>query len=64
MRCLRSLGLSSVKVRGEWYGSASCAEGGVCPLDRQEPAVSEQALYARPRRFFRHRAPKELRRPA
>lgn len=64
VRCQRSLGLSSVKVRGEWYGSATCADGGSCPLDRNAPSVSESALYARPRRFFGRRAPKELRKNA
>lgn len=60
IRCQRSLGLASVKVRGEWYGMATCAEGGPCPLDREAPAVAEAALYARPRRYFRQRTPKEL----
>ena len=64
VRCQRSLGLTAVKVRGEWYGTATCAEGGSCPLDRSQPAVPESALYARPRRYFRRRAPRELRRPA
>ena len=51
----------SVK-RGElWYGSVACAEGRSCPFDVREPAVSESALYSRPRRFFAARAPKELR---
>lgn len=63
-RCQRSLGLASVKVAGRWYGSATCAEGGDCPLDRRAPAVAEPALYARPRRFFHKRSPKELRRKA
>jgi hypothetical protein len=60
VRCQRRLGLASVKVRGRWYGSEACAEGGECPLDAREPAVPEPALYARPRRFFRRRRPKEL----
>ena len=60
VRCQRRLGLASVKVRGRWYGSEACAEGGECPLDAREPAVPEPALYARPRRFFRRRQPKEL----
>ena len=62
VRCSRSLGLASVKVEGKWYGSASCARGGDCPLDRHEPAGEEDALYARPRRYFGCRAPKELKR--
>ena len=59
-RCQRSLGLASVKVDGRWYGSQACAEGGECPLDTRAPDVPEPALYARPRRFFRRRLPKEL----
>jgi hypothetical protein len=59
-RCQRALGLASVKVKGRWYGSEACAEGGECPLDAHGPAVPEPALYARPRRFFRRRLPKEL----
>ena len=62
VRCQRSLGLTSVKVRGLWYGTATCAEGETCPLERNAPSVPERALYARPRRFFGKRAPKELRR--
>ncbi len=61
-RCQRSLGLASVKVDGQWYGSATCARGGDCPLDERAPSVAEPALYARPRRYFRKRAPKELKR--
>ena len=60
VRCRRSLGLASVKVEGEWSGSATCASGGDCPLERRDPAVAEEALFARPRRHFRRRAPKEL----
>jgi hypothetical protein len=63
-RCQRSLGLASAKLHGLWYGSATCAAGRDCPLDERGPAVSEPALYARPRRFFRNRAPKELKRKA
>ena len=61
-RCQRALGLASVKRDGEWYGSVACAEGGECPLDVRGPSVAESALYSRPRRFFRSRAPKELNR--
>lgn len=60
VRCQRSLGLLSVKLNDRWYGTATCAEGGPCPFDRAEPAVSESALYARPRRHFQRRTPKEL----
>jgi len=61
-RCQRSLGLASVKVGEHWYGSAGCATGGDCPLDRRDPAVPERALYPRPTRYFLARPPKELRR--
>lgn len=60
-RCQRSLDLASVKRGGEWYGAVACAEGRACPLELRAPAVPEPALYARPRRFFRARRPKELR---
>ena len=60
VRCQRSLGLASVKRDGKWYGSAACAAGEDCPLERRASAVPEPALYARPHRFFRRRAPKEL----
>ena len=58
-RCQRSLDLASVKAQGVWYCSAICAEGGAAPLE-PEPSVREAALYARPRRHFRNRLPKEL----
>ena len=58
-RCQRSLGLASVKLDGRWYGSPSCAQDGDCPLEKRNPA-----LYTSPRRFFRSRAPKELKRNA
>jgi len=62
VRCGRALGLASAEVDGRWYGNEDCATGGPCPLDVRPPAVDEPALYARPRRFMRRRAPKELRR--
>jgi hypothetical protein len=65
VRCGRALDLASAKVDGKWYGRAVCARGGPCPLDArapQRPTVSERTLINRPRRFFRRRAPKELRR--
>lgn len=62
-RCGRALGLASAQVDGRWYGNAACALGGECPLDDRAPAVAEEALYTRPRRFFRSRRPKELRGP-
>jgi hypothetical protein len=58
-RCQRQLDLASVKVQGVWYCSAVCAEGGVATLE-PESSVPEPALYARPRRHFRSRLPKEL----
>lgn len=63
VRCERALGLASVERGGKWYGNAACAEGRDCPLDERGPAVAEAALYSRPRRFFRARAPKELNGP-
>lgn len=63
LRCLSSLGLASVKREGRWYCSVECADGRERPGDRA-PKVAEEALYPRPRRFFRKRRPKELRRPA
>ena len=59
-RCQASLDLASLKRDGVWYCSAGCAEGRVAERPR-EPRVPEPWLYARPRRFFRARAPKELR---
>ena len=56
-RCQRGLDLASVKLDGAWYCRASCAAGsGV-----EKPRVSEVALYNRPRRHWKRRAPKELR---
>lgn len=60
-RCGRALGLASAEVNGLWYGNSGCASGGACPLEAHPPAVSEAALFARPRRFFRRRRPNELR---
>lgn len=62
LRCRRSLDLASVKVDGNWYGREICATGGPCPLEESAPRVPEIRLINRPRRFFRRRAPKELRR--
>ncbi len=61
IRCQRALGLASQKQAGLWYCTPLCAEGDASCLDPCEPAVAEAALYARPRRHFRSRAPKELR---
>ena len=59
-RCGESLGLASLKQRGVWYCSSGCAEGEVRGEVRSF-RVPEPWLYARPRRFFRKRGPKELR---
>lgn len=60
-RCQQSLGLLSVKVQDHWYCTASCAEGGPPTPEIGATAVDEAALYARPRRYYRSRLPKELR---
>ena len=57
VRCQRLLDLASVKVDGAWYCRASCAAG----VAGEKARVSEEALFNRPRRYFRQRAPKELR---
>ena len=59
-RCLETLGLASLKRGGVWYCSSGCAEGRVSGEPRKAQ-VPEEWLTARPRRFFRARAPKELR---
>jgi hypothetical protein len=58
-RCRASLGLASCKQGGTWYCSSACAEGRVAAAPRSA-SVPETWLYARPRRFFRARKPKEL----
>lgn len=58
-RCLGCLGLASLKVNGSWFCSTGCAEGRVSAQPRSV-AVPEVWLYARPRRFFGKRQPKEL----
>jgi hypothetical protein len=58
--CLGALGLDAVKHEGRWYCTPTCAQGLGPALDTQ--TVAEPKLYNRPRRFFRKRAPKELRR--
>jgi hypothetical protein len=57
VRCQRALDLASVKLDDRWYCRASCAAG----VASEETRVPELALINRPRRFFRRRAPKELR---
>jgi hypothetical protein len=61
IRCQRALGLASLKQAGLWYCSPLCAEGDAPDAAPAERTVAEAALYARPRRHFRSRAPKELR---
>ena len=59
-RCRGRLDLASVRVGETWFCSTECADG----RRRAEPrasAVPEEWLYARPRRFFGARKPKELR---
>ncbi len=58
-RCRESLGLASLKMGDVWYCSSSCAEGRVTASPRRV-RVPESWLYARPRRYFRKRQPKEL----
>ena len=58
-RCEDSLGLASLKVGDVWYCSSACAEGRRSTT-RRHFRVPEPWLYARPRRFFRKRQPKEL----
>ncbi|MCG8592725.1 MAG: hypothetical protein MJE66_25835 [Proteobacteria bacterium] len=60
-RCRASLGLASLSRQGVWYCSTACAEGRPTGTART-PAVPEEWLYSRPRRFYRQRAPKELKR--
>jgi hypothetical protein len=57
VRCQRLLDLASVKVDDVWYCRASCAAG----VALEQTRVPEEALTNRPRRYFRRRAPKELR---
>jgi len=58
-RCGGCLDLASLKLGDAWYCSSACAQGRVS-AERAEPSVPETWLYARPRRFFRARKPKEL----
>jgi len=59
-RCQDSLGLASIKVDGAWHCSTACAEGRARVRSKSD-RVPEPWLYARPRRFFHKRRPKELR---
>jgi len=56
-RCQRGLDLASVKREGAWYCRPSCAAGVAAERSR----VAEVALTNRPRRYWKQRAPKELR---
>ncbi len=58
--CRGSLGLASLKRKGLWYCSSACAQGRP-EAEPRAARVPEHWLYARPRRFFRARKPKELR---
>jgi hypothetical protein len=59
-RCRGSLDLAALERGGVWYCSSACAEGRVSATPRVA-RVPEPWLYARPKRFFGRRAPKELR---
>ena len=59
-RCGGSLDLASQKIGDVWYCGSACAQGRTS-AERAEPSVPETWLYARPRRFFAARKPKELR---
>jgi hypothetical protein len=58
-RCGASLTLASMEVNGFWFCSTACADGRVAPEER-DFRVPEPWLYARPRRHFFRRRPKEL----
>jgi hypothetical protein len=58
-RCRDRLDLASVRVGDDWYCSVACAEGRVV-AEPAAPSVPETWLYARPRRFFGPRRPREL----
>jgi DNA-directed RNA polymerase subunit RPC12/RpoP len=59
-RCREKLDLASQKVADQWYCSTACAQGRIL-VEPRPPAVPEDWLYHRPRRFYRARKPKELR---
>ena len=59
-RCLASLDLASLKVRGVWYCTTACARGEGGGGERKL-SVPESWLYPVPRRFYRKRRPAELR---
>jgi hypothetical protein len=61
-RCGSALDLASLKVGDRWYCSPTCAHGSPTSAGDAGTAVPETWLYSRPRRYFRARAPKELKR--
>jgi hypothetical protein len=56
IRCQGALGLTAVKLDGQWVCSPACADGEPRPGTEHRDPV----LYNRPRRYFRRRLPKEL----
>jgi hypothetical protein len=58
-RCDASLTLASMKVNGTWFCSTACSDGHAAAEERSF-RVPEPWLYARPRRHFARRRPKEL----
>jgi hypothetical protein len=58
-RCQASLGLASIQTADVWFCCSACSEDrdAVASSSRSVP---ENWLYARPRRHFRRRRPKEL----
>lgn len=59
VRCRGALGLASVREGDRWYCSPACADGEA--PNPEVRRVPESRLYGVHRRFFRKRAPKELR---
>jgi hypothetical protein len=58
IRCQGALGLTAIKLDGQWVCSPACADGE--PRARPAPGRRDPVLYNRPRRHFRRRLPKEL----
>lgn len=61
--CHGPLDLTAIASRGVWYCSTACADGR-SQRDAPPLLVPEPRLYARPRRFFGSRRPKELHTPS
>ena len=57
IRCQGALGLTAVKLDGQWVCSPACADE---PRARPETGGRDRVLYNRPLRHFRRRLPKEL----